>query len=101
MKLESKSGLTALDYAILQGLYPLALELYQSSEELLKPAEEYQSLGGKYKYRYVNYPLLLDSLAKKISPENTPDFLTKNQKILEDPVADPRETWKAWLLRNL
>lgn len=79
----------------------MALELYQAEGELLKPAEEYQSLGSKYKYRYVNYPLFLDSLAKKIDPDNTPNFLTKTQKRLEDPVVDPRETWKAWLLRNL
>lgn len=90
LKVESKSGLNALDYAVLQGLYPLALELYQSCEELIKPAEEYESLGRKYKYRYVNYSLFLDTLSKKIHPENAPNFLTKTHKRLEDPVVDPR-----------
>jgi hypothetical protein len=29
------------------------------------------------------------------------DFLTKAKPHFDDPVVDPRESWKQWLLRNL
>lgn len=36
-----------------------------------------------------------------IDPDNTRDFLTKEKKVYDDPVIDPRETWKEWFKRNL
>jgi hypothetical protein len=30
-----------------------------------------------------------------------PDFLKKQKVKLEDPVVDPRETWKQWLKRQV
>ena len=30
-----------------------------------------------------------------------PDFLTKHKKVYEDPVIDPRESWKDWAKRQL
>lgn len=36
-----------------------------------------------------------------IDPDNTRDFLTKEKKVYNDPVIDPRENWKEWFARNL
>lgn len=98
----SKCGLTALDYSILQGFYDVSLIIYEaSSSSGLKEDFEYKDLAKKYKYRYVNYAVFIDTLKRKINPENVPDFFTKQYKRLEDPIVDPRETWKAWILRNM
>lgn len=45
--------------------------------------------------------MFLDALKKKIQPENAPNFLAKQRKVLEDPIVDPRESWKDWLVRNI
>lgn len=29
------------------------------------------------------------------------DFLTKPKKKFNDPVVDPRESWKEWMIRNI
>ncbi len=29
------------------------------------------------------------------------NFLKKEKKVFEDPVPDPRETWKAWVKRQI
>lgn len=70
-------------------------------EKDLKSDKQYEDLGKKFLYRYVNYQVFCENLKKKILPENVPDFLTKTKRIYEDPVVDPRQTWKAWFLRNL
>lgn len=36
-----------------------------------------------------------------VDPDNTNDFLTKQKTIYIDPVIDPRETWKKWVVRNI
>ena len=43
-----------------------------------------------HRYRYVNYKVFLESLIDMIDPDNTKDFLTKEKKVYEDPVIDPR-----------
>lgn len=62
-------GLAAVDYAVLQGLYSVALLLCESSTEvLLKTPLEYQDLASRFKYRYVNYQLFLDAITRRIRP---------------------------------
>ena len=58
-------------------------------------------MGLLYKYRYVNYKVFLEALVDMIDPENVRDFLKKDKKVYDDPVIDPRESWKKWFLRNL
>ena len=33
--------------------------------------------------------------------ENVPDFLSRPKRVLNDPVVDPRETWKKWFVRQM
>lgn len=49
----------------------------------------------------MDYEVFLDSLKKKIQPENVGNFLAKKYKQYEDPIVDPNETWKQWFIRNL
>lgn len=56
----------------------------------LKEAAEYEIMGKKYQYRYVNYEIIINSLKNSTPEENVPDFLTKPKKIYEDPVVDQR-----------
>lgn len=44
---------------------------------------------------------MVENLAKRVEHDNVPDFLTKIKPIYEDPVVDPRETWKEWIWRNI
>lgn len=65
--------------------------IYEKMKEKdLKDYSEYEELGNKFQYRYVNYKLFLESLVLRIDPENVPGFLVKPKKIYEDPVVDPR-----------
>lgn len=36
-----------------------------------------------------------------IDVNNVPEYLKRPKIIYEDPVVDPRETWKQWILRNM
>jgi hypothetical protein len=54
-----------------------------------------------YRYRYVNYKIFLECLVDMVDPDNTKDFLTKEKKVYEDPVIDPRESWGQWFKRNM
>jgi hypothetical protein len=47
-------------------------------------------LALTYKYRFVNYKIFLESLIDMVDPDNTKDYLTKEKKVYEDPVIDPR-----------
>lgn len=98
----SPTGLTALDYAILQGNYECAKELNHKAK-LTQPKNpfEYFSIAHKYKYRFVDYEIVVDGIMKGIPEDNIRDFLTKPKKKYEDPVVDPRESWKNWFIRNL
>ena len=52
----SPTGLTALDYAILQGNYDCALYLYKKVKVTkMKNPYEYFNISYKYKYRWVDY----------------------------------------------
>ena len=52
----STTGLTALDYAILQGNYECALEIVKKVRVTkMKNPYEYFIIGYKYKYRWVDY----------------------------------------------
>lgn len=87
----SNCGLNVLDYVILQGLYDISLIVYEAFPTIsLKDALEYKDIGKKYKYRFVNYWMFLDTLNKKIRTENAPNFFNKQYARLEDPVIDPR-----------
>ncbi len=58
-------------------------------------------MGAKFLYRYENYKIFVENLLLRVEPENVPDFLTKPKKVFNDPVVDPRETWKKWFLRQM
>jgi hypothetical protein len=62
----SGSGLKPVDYAILGGFYDIALVIYERMEgQELKEAFEYEMLGTKHHYRYVNYRVFLEHLKLK------------------------------------
>lgn len=67
----------------------------------LKEVFDYEMLGTKHHYRYVNYRVFLYHLKLKTEEENVPNFLSKPKPQFDDPVVDPRESWKHWMLRNL
>lgn len=71
--------LLVIDYAILQGLYEVAIMLYEKMKDrqAIKNHEEYREIAQKYKYRYVNYKVFIENMVDMIDPENTRDFLTK------------------------
>jgi hypothetical protein len=95
-------GLTTLDFAILAGYYEIAqLICERTKNKRMRTSEEYEELGIQYNYRYVNYPMFLESLEKMIQVENVPNFLKRFKKVYRDPVVDPRETWKEWTKRQL
>jgi hypothetical protein len=48
----------------------------------LKDSLDYEILGKKFQYRYVNYKLFLESLVLQIDPENVPNLLKKEKKVL-------------------
>jgi hypothetical protein len=98
----SALGLKVVEYAILPGFYSIAFDIYRKCRNReIKSAEELKEISSQFHYRYVNYDIFLDNLQKMIEPENVPDFLTKTKVYLNDPVIDPRETWKEWFKRNL
>jgi hypothetical protein len=53
--------LMVIDYAIMQGLYEVALMLYEKMKDrqTLKSHAEYREIAQKYKYRYVNYKVFI------------------------------------------
>ena len=94
--------LKAVDYAILAGFYEVALPIYEHMKDReLKETHAYQQMGKQFHYRYVNYEVFTANLVNRVDPDNVPDFLTKVKPHYQDPVVDPRETWKQWFLRNL
>jgi ankyrin repeat protein len=53
---KDSNGLKPIDFAILQGLMDIAKILYgKMKSKELKESFEYEDLGKKYHYRYVNY----------------------------------------------
>jgi hypothetical protein len=87
----TKQDLLVVEYAILQGLYECAILIYEKMKnKQLRNHIEYREMGLKYKYRYVNYKVFLESLSEMIDPDNTRDFLQKEKKVYSDPVIDPR-----------
>jgi hypothetical protein len=98
----SPTGLTALDYAVLQGNYECAMEVSKKVKVThLKNPYEYFSISYKYKYRWLDYEIIVDGLEKGVPRESLADFTTKPKRKFADPVVDPREPWKEWIFRNL
>ena len=63
----STSGLTALDYAILQGNYECAQEINKRVKVTkMKNPYEYFEICYKYKYRWVDYEIIVDGIEKGI-----------------------------------
>ena len=99
---KTNQDLLVIEYAILQGLYEVSLMLYEKiKHKELRNHAEYREIALKHKYRYVNYKVFLENLVDMIDPDNTRDYLTKEKKVYNDPVIDPRENWKQWLARNI
>lgn len=62
-----KIGYKTIEYAILQGLYEIAYYLLpRLKDKELRTADEYEEIGKKYNYRYVNYPLMLENLLNMV-----------------------------------
>lgn len=98
----SGCGLKAIEYSILAGFYESAQVLYEKMKDRdLKEVADYEQLGAQFQYRYVNYKIFLDGLKMGVDADNLPDFLKREKKVYEDPVVDPRESWKQWFLRNM
>lgn len=94
--------MTALDYAVLQGNYDCATQLLKKVRVTkLKNPYEYFNIAYKHKYRWVDYEIIVDGLEKGIPRENLRDFLKKPKKVYDDPVVDPRESWREWIFRNI
>jgi hypothetical protein len=62
---------------------------------------EYYHIANKYKYRFVDFEIVLEALEKGVPLENVKDFMTRPKKKFNDPVVDPRESWREWALRNI
>ena len=94
--------MTALDYAVLQGNYECALEVFKKVKVTkLKHPYEYFHIAYKHKYRWADYEIIVDGLEKGIPLKDLKDFVTKPKKRFDDPVVDPREPWREWVFRNL
>lgn len=37
----------------------------------------------------------------QVDPDNVPNFLIRPKRVYADPVVDPRETWKQWIVRQM
>lgn len=87
----SGSGLLPVEYAILSGFYDTALTIFErmKTKELKHPID-YQELGIKFNYRYVNYKVFVENLLLQVDPDNVPNFLVKPKRVYTDPVIDPR-----------
>ena len=87
----SSTGLTALDYAILQGNYECAMAIVRRIKVTkMKNPYEYFDLCHRYKYRWVDYEIVVESLEKGLPKENVREFLKKPKRKYVDPVVDPR-----------
>lgn len=64
VSLRCSEGLSALDYAVLYGHFPIAKLLKSIDSNGLKPASFYSTLAKKHSIRYVNYDVLLLHLEK-------------------------------------
>mgnify|MGYP000961935521 CR=1 FL=1 len=63
----SPTGLTALDYAILQGNYLCAQQIYGKVKiTKAKSPFEYYHIAYKYKYRFVDFEIVLEALEKGV-----------------------------------
>jgi ankyrin repeat protein len=63
----AKNGLRAIEYAILPGFYEIATILFQrmsnqQKQSAIQDPQNYEALGKKYAYRYVNYQLMLEGI---------------------------------------
>ncbi|CAD8167020.1 unnamed protein product [Paramecium octaurelia] len=95
----SREGFTALDYAILLGNYDSAYIIYEFDKLIQDPAS-YELIRTIKQWRYVNYEIFLQSLQQSIMPQNVGDYTTKPLgRVYNDPVVDPRESWKDMLKR--
>lgn len=98
----SNSGFRAIDYAILMGFYEMALLIYQKMKNKeVKDSLEYYNLTVQHKTRYVNFDMFLDALKKQIVSDSVGDYLKKKKIKLDDPVADPNESWGKWFARQI
>lgn len=49
----------------------------------------------------MDFEIVLEALEKGVPLENVKDFMTRPKKKFNDPVVDPRESWREWALRNI
>lgn len=63
---------TCIDFAILGGHYEIGHYIFNRIDHKLKNlrnVKEYELLGKKYMYRYVNYEMVIEGLVNNVSPD--------------------------------
>jgi hypothetical protein len=70
---ESKEGMNALDYAVVNGHYEFSRKLYNTGKLELKTPEFYREIQKKYNLRYVNYDVFIMHLTKDLTLEALPE----------------------------
>lgn len=94
----------AIDFAVLFGSYGTAFYLYSIGSNPSKSIDQYLEIKNHMKSPWIDFGGFLMSLEKEIPPNVAPFFTFAppiKEKILEDPIRDPSETWGSWVSRIL
>ncbi|OMJ65096.1 hypothetical protein SteCoe_39336 [Stentor coeruleus] len=94
----------AIDFAVLFGSYNTAFYLYSIGSNPSKTIDQYLEIKNHMKSPWIDFGGFLMSLDKEIPPDIVPFFTLAPQikeKVFEDPVRDPNETWGNWVNRIL
>lgn len=94
--------MTAIDYAVLYGRYEQVWQLLSKGAICTKTVDEFSAIREASETLWVDFQGILMSIDCKIPADVAPPF-TVPPKVevakLEDPVADPDESWKDWFNR--
>ena len=95
------TNVTAIDYAILGGNYLMSYYLCMQKVKIRKVDFYYAAAKKRKQYIKVDYPKLLECLEAKIHPNEAPSsfIIRKKYKVYKDPVINPNEPWKDWVVR--
>lgn len=101
---QDRSGLTTSDLAVLFGRYEVACFLYSKNFKATKSPQEFEVLREERGSVFIDFSGFLMSLDCRIPAENAPSFVSpplNRTASLQDPISDPRESWKHWTRRVL